>query len=301
MKRSSSPAGGKLFFGHESTRAGTLFLVSTPIGNLKDITLRALEILSKVDSVVAEDVTSARRLLSAYGISKSILGYHEQGENWPRKAERISRMLLEGKSLALVSEAGTPGLSDPGYGLVRKCIELGIPVEVAPGPSVILSALVLSGLPANKFAFEGFLPKKRAQRRKALEALKRERRTMVFFESPRRLSSTLEDMAEILGERKGAVVRELTKAFQEIKRGSMGELCKWAKKGEIKGEVTIVVEGSEETSTVEGELEERVKFLMERCSLGTKETIRVIQEETGLPKKVIYQALLRGKEKHNTP
>ncbi len=302
MKRSSSPK-DKAFpnRGEGGERPGTLFLVSTPIGNLKDITLRALEVLSQVDSVVAEDPEAARRLLSAYGISKPIIRYHEQGERWQKKADRISGMLLGGKSLALVSEAGTPGLSDPGYGLVRRCLELHIPLEVAPGPSVILSALVISGIPANKFAFEGFLPRGRAQRRMALESLKKERRTMVFFESPRRLSSTLEDMAEILGERRAAVVRELTKVFQEIKRGLLTELRSWAQGREMKGEVTIVVEGREECSSPELEIRERVRFLMERCSLGPKETVRVIHEETGLPKKSIYEAILLQRSQDETP
>jgi 16S rRNA (cytidine1402-2'-O)-methyltransferase len=302
MKRSSSVEDeGAPNRGERGEKTGTLFLVSTPIGNLKDITLRALEVLSRVDSVVAEDPEAARRLLSAYGISKPIISYHEQGERWQKKADKISRILLEGKSLALVSEAGTPGLSDPGYGLVRRCLELHIPLEVAPGPSVILSALVMSGIPANKFVFEGFLPRGRAQRRRTLEGLKKERRTMVFFESPRRLSSTLADMAEILGERRGAVVRELTKAFQEIKRGLLTELRSWAQQSEIKGEVTIVVEGTEECSSAELELRERVRFLMERCSLGPKETIRVIKEETGLPKKLIYEVILRQRSQGSTP
>lgn len=302
MKRSSSVKDeGAPNRGERRQKIGTLFLVSTPIGNLKDITLRALEVLSQVNSVVAEDPEAARRLLSAHGISKPIIRYHEQGERWQKKADKISRILLGGKSLALVSEAGTPGLSDPGYGLVRKCLELNIPLEVVPGPSVILSALIMSGIPANRFAFEGFLPRGRAQRRRTLESLKKERRTMVFFESPRRLSSTLEDMAEILGDRRGAVVRELTKAFQEIKRGLLTELRSWAQESQIKGEVTIVVEGMEGFSSPEFELQERVKFLMERCGLGPKETIQVIKEETGLPKKVIYEVIVRQRSQGETP
>lgn len=278
-------------------KTGILYLVATPIGNLEDITLRALKVLSQVDLIIAEDTRTTRKLLAAHSIQRPLLGYHEQGTKWEERAKRFLDMLLDGKDLALVSEAGTPGISDPGHGLVRLCIERGIPIYVIPGPSVIVSALVLSGLPVHRFAFEGFVPRKTTQRKEYLASLKNEPRTMVFFESPRRLLVTLRDMIEAWGDRKAAVIREMTKLFEEVRRGTLSELAQWSRGKDIKGEITIVVEGRPRMAPSEELLEERARFLVERCGLSEKQASIVIQEETGTPRKSIYNIFLRLKNR----
>ncbi len=280
-----------------SNKTGTLFLVGTPIGNLEDITLRALRVLAQVDLVASEDTRRTRKLLSAHSIRASLMSYHEQGNVWRQKAARLVEMLLEGKDLALVSEAGTPGLSDPGYGLVSLCLEKNIPIRVVPGPSAVVAAVVASGLPAQRFAFEGFLPKKKEYRLRMLESLRWESRTLVFFEAPARLSSTLQDMERLWGDRKGAVVREITKVFEEVRRGSLKELLEWAKEAQIRGEITLVVEGCGKKIVPSDLLGERIKFLLERCSLEPKCALRVLKEETGLPRKILYQAILGKKQR----
>ncbi len=278
------------------SKPGTLFLVGTPIGNMEDITLRALRVLGQVDLVASEDTRRTRKLLSAYSIKTPTVSYHEQGESWGRKAQKLVEMLMEGKNLALVSEAGTPGLSDPGYGLVRLCIERNISIDVVPGPSAILAALVLSGLPIHRFAFEGFLPRKKQERRRMLEALRRENRTLVFFETPTRLLPTLEEMHRTLGHRRAAVVREITKMFQEVRRGNLQELLVWANQAQLRGEITLVVEGCEEKEASSQGLEQRVEFLLRRCSLKPRDVLRILREETGLPKKVLYKAIMHSQE-----
>lgn len=276
---------------------GILFLVGTPIGNLEDITLRAIRVLAQVDLVACEDTRRAKKLFSAHSIQTPTVSYHEQGASWRRKAQRIVEMLLEGKHVALVSEAGNPGLSDPGYGLVRLCLEKHIQVQVIPGPSAILAALVASGLPSQRFAFEGFLPRKKQERLRRLEPLRWDSRTLVFFEAPGRLVTTLQDMLEVLGDRKGAVLREITKVFEEVRRGTLEELLGWAKERELRGEITLVVEGSEKRDVSSELLEQRTEFLIKRCSLEPKQALRVLMEETGLPRKLIYQAILQQRKR----
>ncbi|MGQ9857149.1 MAG: 16S rRNA (cytidine(1402)-2'-O)-methyltransferase [Thermodesulfobacteriota bacterium] len=273
--------------------AGTLFVVATPIGNLRDITSRALEVLAKVNLIASEDTRTTRKLLAAYSIRNRVVSYHEQGGGWETKARGLLETLLRGQDVALVSEAGTPGISDPGYGLVRLCIQEGITVQVVPGASAILAALIASGLPANRFAFEGFLPRRSAQRLRLLESLREETRTMVFFESPKRLASTLAEMAEVLGNRQAAVARELTKAFEEVRRGALEELAGWARGCQVMGEVTLVVAGCPQTElNAEDHLRHRVRFLMERRGLGRREVIKLLERETGLSRKTIYRAIL---------
>lgn len=276
-------------------KTGTLFLVGTPIGNLEDVTLRAIRILAEVDLVASEDTRRTRKLLSAHSIRAHVVSYHEQGGAWRQKAERLVQMILEGKNLALVSEAGIPGLSDPGYGLVRLCLEKHIPIQVVPGPSAVLAALVASGLPCHRFAFEGFLPKKKEDRKRILESLRWEDRTLIFFEAPGRLLSSLQDMHRVWGNRKAAVVREITKVFEEVRRGSLEELLSWAKKTEVRGEITLVVEGCGKKAAPSDLLEERIEFLLKRCSLEPKTALRILREETGLPRKTLYQAILEKK------
>jgi len=219
-----------------------LFLVPTPIGNLGDITLRAIELLSEVDLILAEDTRKSGILLKHLQISKPIHSHHKFNEH--RTIESLVQRLLGGTSIALITDAGTPGISDPGFLLVRACIKEGILVETLPGPTAFVPALVNSGLPCEKFVFEGFLPQKKG-RQKRLSELATETRTMVLYESPYRLVKTLSQIAEHFGpDRKASVSRELTKVHEETVRGTLVELAQHFGQGTVKGEIVIVVEGS---------------------------------------------------------
>ena len=216
---------------------GTLFVVATPIGNLEDITLRALRILKEVALVAAEDTRHTRKLLSRHGIPARLESYHDH--NKERKAPLLLERLKAGDSIALVSDAGTPGISDPGYYLVRRAFEAGVPVVHIPGPAAIIAALSACGLPTDRFAFEGFLPLKPRKRKRRLEALQPEERTLIFYESPRRLRRLLAEIAESLGEREVVIARELTKVHEEFIRGRAKELAE--RLGEVRGECTVIV------------------------------------------------------------
>lgn len=219
-----------------------LYLVPTPIGNLGDITLRAIEVLKEVDLVLAEDTRKSGILLKHFQISKPVHSHHKFNEH--RTIENLVQRLMGGTSIAMITDAGTPGISDPGFLLVRACIKEGIPVESLPGPTAFVPALVNSGLPCERFVFEGFLPQKKG-RQKRLTELATETRTMVLYESPYRLVKTLSQMAEHFGpDRKGSVSRELTKIHEETIRGSLEELAQHYSQGTVKGEIVIVVEGS---------------------------------------------------------
>jgi len=220
---------------------GVLYLVSTPIGNLEDITLRALRVLKEVDLIVAEDTRHTGILLKHYGLHKSIISYHDF--NKERKAPFLIEQLKAGKSVAMTSDAGTPGISDPGYLLVQQAIRESIRVVPIPGASAFLSALVVSGLPTDKFVFEGFLSPKQGKRRKRLEELREEKRTLILYESPHRFAKTLDDISEILGQRRIVIARELTKKFEEIIRGTPEEIKQSLGERKIKGELVILIEG----------------------------------------------------------
>lgn len=221
-----------------------LFLVPTPIGNLKDITYRAVEILGNVDIILAEDTRHAGKLLKHYNISTKLLSHHKFNEH--HAVDPVCEMISSGKTAALISDAGTPGISDPGFLLVRKCIEEGIPVETLPGPSALIPALVNSGLPSDRFCFEGFLPARKG-RRKKLTALEKETRTIIFFESPYRLLKTLEEMAEHFGpERQASVSRELSKIYEETIRGTLTFLADHFRNNPPRGEIVIVVSGKKD-------------------------------------------------------
>jgi 16S rRNA (cytidine1402-2'-O)-methyltransferase len=224
-----------------SVGPGILYVVSTPIGNLEDITLRALNVLKEVDLVAAEDTRHTGVLLKHYGIEKRLESYHDF--NKERKAPVLIRELKSGRAVAVTSDAGTPGISDPCYLLVRLAIQENIRVVPIPGASAFLSALVVSGLPTDRFTFEGFLPAKSGKRRKRLEELQQEKRTMIFYESPHRFLKTLEDISQIFGERKIVVAKELTKKFEEIKRGTSSEVREYFEKSKVRGELMLVVEG----------------------------------------------------------
>jgi 16S rRNA (cytidine1402-2'-O)-methyltransferase len=219
-----------------------LYLVPTPIGNLGDITFRAVEVLKEVDLVLAEDTRKSGILLKHFQISKPLHSHHKFNEH--RSIESLIQRLKGGTSIALITDAGTPGISDPGFLLVRACIENDIDLESLPGPTAFVPALVNSGLPCDKFVFEGFLPQKKG-RQKRLSELAIENRTMVFYESPYRLVKTLSQMAEHFGkDRRGSVSRELSKIHEETRRGSLEDLAQYFSKGSVKGEIVIVVEGN---------------------------------------------------------
>ena len=219
-----------------------LFLVPTPIGNLKDITLRAIEILEQADLILAEDTRHARKLLSHYHIETPVHSHHMYNEH--KSADAIAAKISAGQTVALISDAGTPGISDPGFLLVRTCVEKGIPVETLPGPAAFIPALINSGLPCDRFCFEGFLPQKKG-RQKKLEALRSETRTMIFYESPFRLVRALEEMSAVFGnDRQASVSRELTKIYEETLRGSLIFLSDHYKNNPPKGEIVIIVAGN---------------------------------------------------------
>lgn len=220
-----------------------LYLVPTPIGNLKDITLRALEVLKEVDLILAEDTRTTSHLLQHYGITKPLSPYHQHNEH--QVLQHLVSQLLEGKKMAVVTDAGTPGISDPAFLLVRECIKVGVKVESLPGATAFVPALVNSGIPTNRFVFEGFIPVKKG-RQTLLKQLAEEERTMIFYESPNRLVKTLEDFSVYFGaERICSVSRELTKMFEENKRGTILEVANYFKEKTVKGEIVIVVAGKQ--------------------------------------------------------
>jgi len=272
---------------------GTLYVVATPLGNLEDITLRALRILKEAGVIACEDTRRTVKLLNRYEIRTPMVVFHDY--NKARAGVGILRRLREGESVALVSDAGTPAISDPGYELVRDVIAAGIPVEVIPGPSALVAALVVSGLPTDHFTFEGFLPNRSARRRKALAALSVETRTMIFYESPQRLAAFLADASEELGDRRACIVRELTKVHEEIVRGTLPELsAEIARREHVLGEITVVIGGA--PKTVELSVEEIVRAAVEDASGSSRDLAREISERTGLSRKEVYAEILRQRK-----
>jgi 16S rRNA (cytidine1402-2'-O)-methyltransferase len=274
---------------------GTLYIVATPIGNLEDITLRALRVLKEVDLVAAEDTRHSRKLFAHYGITTRLTSYFEHNE--AGKGEKIVAELHGGKSVALISDAGTPAIADPGYLLVRRCREEGIPVTAVPGPSALVSALAVSGLPTDRFAFEGFLPAKSAARRQALRALQAERRTVLFYEAPHRLGAALRDLAEELGGgREVAVARELTKIHEELFRGAAAEAAAhFGGEGKVRGEIVLLVAPAPEGKPA-GTVREALMRLRRDSDLPMKEIVRLVAKEFGVPGNEVYREALRLKE-----
>ena len=224
------------------TTRGTLYLVATPLGNLQDITLRALHTLREANLIAAEDTRRAKKLLTHYQITTPVTSYFEHTSL--RKTQSLISQLKEGKSIALISEAGTPSISDPGYKLTKLAIESSIQVTPIPGPSAVITALSASGLPTHSFIFEGFIPRKTSKRRNLFHSLQDQERTLVFYESPRRLLTTLQELLEVLGNRHIVVTRELTKMFEEIVRGNIADVITFFEGKTVKGEITILVSGS---------------------------------------------------------
>ena len=270
---------------------GTLILAATPIGNARDASPRLAEVLLSADVVAAEDTRRLRRLASSLELKLpgKVIAYHEHSEGV--RTRQLVERLREGATVVLVTDAGMPSVSDPGYRLVAAAIEAELTVTVVPGPSAVLAALAVSGLAVDRFCFEGFLPRKAGARRQRLRDLAQEPRTMVFFEAPHRLATVLDDAAELLGSgRLGAVCRELTKTYEEIERGSLAHLANWATAG-VLGEVTLVIEGA---PVVEADFsDEDLRDLVlghEQEGCSRKDAITLVVTATGLPKRRVYNA-----------
>lgn len=235
---------------------GKLYLIPTPVGNMEDITLRALRLLKEVDLILAEDTRTTAKLLKHYEITTPLLSHHKFNEH--QQVERIAERLERGEDIALVSDAGTPGISDPGFLLTRTCVEKGIPTECLPGATAFVPALVNSGFPCDRFCFEGFLPQKKG-RQKKLNALAEEKRTLIFYESPFRLAKSLEQMAQVFGaQRFACVAREISKVFEEFRRGSLEELAHYYSQHGVKGEIVLIIAGQDYNADqgIEVEIEE---------------------------------------------
>lgn len=273
---------------------GKLYLVPTPIGNLKDITLRALEVLESVDLIAAEDTRTSLKLLNYFNIKKPLFSYHMHNEQG--KSENIINKLKEGINIALITDAGTPGISDPGAIVALKCIEENIDFEVLPGATAITTALVYSGLDTSKFVFRGFLPRENKERNPIIEELKNVRDTIIIYEAPHRLLSTLEFLLENLGDRKISACRELTKLHEEIYRNSISKTIQYFSENRPRGEFVLVIEGKTDKEikaekealwsdlTVEEHL---VKVI--NMGIDKKEAIKIVSKERGIPKKEVYK------------
>ncbi|MGM9533740.1 MAG: 16S rRNA (cytidine(1402)-2'-O)-methyltransferase [Intestinibacter sp.] len=274
--------------------SGKLYICPTPIGNLEDITYRTLRVLNEVDLIAAEDTRHSIKLLNHFEISKPLTSYFEHNKD--TKGDYLINKLLEGENIALISDAGMPGISDPGEDLIKQAIENNIEIDVLPGATAFAVALVGSGLDTHKFVFEGFLDRDKKIRRKRLEELKEEDRTMIFYESPHRLKDTLKDMLKILGNRKIAVNRELTKKYQEVIREDIETVLKIYEEKEIKGEFVLIVggfEGEKQSKNNYDNLTER-EYVMELINngLSKKDAIKTVCKDRKLKKDVVYKQVL---------
>ncbi|MEQ1718136.1 MAG: 16S rRNA (cytidine(1402)-2'-O)-methyltransferase [Hyphomicrobium sp.] len=272
-----------------------LYLVATPIGNLADITVRALHVLAAADMIYCEDTRHSARLLQHYGIANETRPFHEHNEDGERI--RVLKQLVEGKRIALISDAGTPLVSDPGFKLVRACAEQGIAVTCIPGPSAVMTGLAASGLPTDQFFYAGFLPPKQAARRARLADLKPVPGTLIFYEAPQRTAETLADMAEVLGARPAVVARELTKLHEEFARGPLGALAGEMAAREVKGEVVILVGPSAKSVVADEEIAQRLAVALETMRL--KDAAAAVADALGIAKSRVYDLGLKIKD--NTP
>ncbi|OWA10694.1 16S rRNA (cytidine(1402)-2'-O)-methyltransferase [Streptomyces sp. CS159] len=276
---------------------GTLVLAGTPIGDVQDAPPRLAAELAGADVVAAEDTRRLRRLTQALGVAPAgrVVSYFEGNES--ARTPELVEELVGGARVLLVTDAGMPSVSDPGYRLVAAAVERGVRVTAVPGPSAVLTALALSGLPVDRFCFEGFLPRKAGERLTRLREVAEERRTLVYFEAPHRLDDTLAAMAEVFGtDRRAAVCRELTKTYEEVRRGGLGELAAWAGEG-VRGEITVVVEGAPDKGAEEadaGELVRRVR-VREEAGERRKEAIAAVAAQVGVPKREVFDAVVAAK------
>ena len=271
---------------------GLLYLVATPIGNLEDITYRAVRVLGESDLIACEDTRQTRKLLDRYGIHKPTISYHEHNE--AERSQELAKRLEQGATIALVSDAGMPLVSDPGYRLVQAAVALGIPVQPVPGPSAALAALAASGLATDSFHFGGFLPAKDGQRARTLEELAGETATLIFYEAPHRILETLEAIERVLGPRPVVVARELTKIHEEFVRGTAAEVrAQLASRESIKGEITLLIGKAEEPAADARPLEEAVADL-ERAGTPRMDAIKQVARRRGLSKREVYDRLLKA-------
>jgi 16S rRNA (cytidine1402-2'-O)-methyltransferase len=294
----SAPNGAKMPSNGASAPGPKLYLVATPIGNLEDITLRALRILKEVDLIACEDTRQTQKLLNHYGIEKRTVSYHEHNE-MTRAAELIVDV-ERGASIALVTDAGMPGISDPGFRLITLAIRHHVPVVPVPGATAFLAALVASGLPTDSFRFSGFLPPKRGKRREVLQNIMGSPRTQVFYEAPHRLLETMEDIVQVLGlNRQVVIAREVTKLHEEFLRGRAGELLeRLRERGEIKGEITLLIGKSEDSiqsAAAKVGVRSRLKQIMTDEQVDEKAALKKVAKELGVSKSEAYRELQRSK------
>jgi 16S rRNA (cytidine1402-2'-O)-methyltransferase len=277
--------------------AGRLILCATPIGNLEDMSPRAVDTLRGADVIACEDTRRARKLFTHFGITvRDLVVYNEATEL--RKASDLVKQIAAGRTVVLISDAGMPGLSDPGFRLVTLCIEQGLDVSVIPGPNAAVSALVISGLAPARFVFEGFLPRKRGDRRRRFESLIDEPRTIVFYESPHRIAETLEDVLEVLGDRPVALARELTKMYEEVRRGTVTEVLDGVRSVPPRGEIVVVVQGAVHESKQEptsDELAAKARALMD-AGVPRKDALAQVARDEDVSKKKVFDALVESKE-----
>ena len=274
-------------------KRGTLYVVSTPIGNLEDITLRALKVLKSVDMIAAENVKHTKRLCERYATKTRITDYHQHNQN--TKTEQLIHRLKSGSDLALVTDAGTPGISDPGVYLINRAVKEDIKVSPIPGPSAVVAALSVSGLPTARFVFLGFLSNKTGKRKRELEKLASETRTMVFFEAPHRIKAMLNDLREIFGEREMVILREMTKVFEEAQRGTPSHILGSLTPDKIRGEFTLVVAGSESKEKPKGLSEEalnRIEELIKEKAMSIKDIAGLISRDEDVSYRQVYKECL---------
>jgi len=278
--------------------AGTLYLVGTPIGNLEDMTLRAIRVLKECDAIACEDTRQTQKLLNHFGIETRTVSYHEHNER-ERAAELVAQM-EQGRSVAVVTDAGMPGISDPGYRLVTIAVEHNIPVVPIPGACAFLAALVASGLPTDSFRFNGFLPSRLGQRRTALEQIKGSQITEIYYEAPHRIVATLQDIVEVLGANRSVVVaREVTKIHEEFLRMKASDaLAELTKRGEVRGEITLLIDRAEEGEAPAVEhksVRQRVRELMQSQGIDEREALKRVAKELGVSKSEVYREFQKGK------
>ena len=274
--------------------SGTLYLVATPIGNLQDLSPRAAAVLGGADFIAAEDTRVTMKLLRHLALKKPMVSYHEH--NRAAAGQAVLGRLLAGEDCALVTDAGTPAISDPGEDIVRLCAENGVAVQAIPGCCALISALAVSGLPTGRFVFEGFLPVNRAERRERLQGLLGEERTILFYEAPHRLRATLADMLEAFGDRRAALCRELTKLHEDVMRTTLSQAAAWYETNEPRGEYVLVLAGRERAAENAVDLAQGVAMVLERRERGErmKDAVRQVAADTGLSRNELYDAALQA-------
>ena len=283
----------------KSTTQGTLYLCATPIGNLEDITFRVLQTLKDVDLIAAEDTRNTLKLLNHFDIHKPMTSYHEH--NKYEKADKLIEFLLRGENIAVVTDAGTPAISDPGEVLAKKCMEQGIRVTSLPGACALITGLTMSGMPARRFCFEGFLPADKKERGKVLERLREEERTVILYEAPHHLRMTLKDLQETLGDRKIVLCRELTKKFEEAKKFTIQEAREYYEVNDPRGEYVLVLAGADPEEKKRREeavwktmsIEEHMTYY-ESQGEDRREAMKLVAKDRGVPKREIYRALIKA-------